>query len=181
MALIRCSQEFHKWIMEKAFDGNNPVSVVLDRMMVREKEEPDEKPEVKVEVLEDVCEKLDQLAIEVKKMRSVLEGTSSEKCPSCGGIVKDNQCQTCKAKKVRGMFVFDKKYLEEGEGEGEEGEEKLEKVKSELGQVDQGSFICDCGEKIVIEENTERSLLDGIEWVICPECNSRRRKEYLEK
>ena len=148
MALIRCSQEFHKWVMEKAFDGNNPVSVVLDRMMAREKEEPGEKPEFKVEVLEDICEKLDRLAIDTGKVKSILEEVTSGKCSVCGSeLVVEEE--------------------EEGEGESK--------------QVDRGSFICDCGEKIVIEENTEKSLLDGIEWVICPECNSRRRKEYLEK
>ena len=145
MALIRCSQEFHKWVMEKAFNSNNPVSVVLDRVMVKEMEEPGEKSEVRtVEVLEDVCEKLDQLAIKVEKIEDMLEGASVEK-------------------------------------EVVEEEEKLEKVKSKLDQVDQDSFTCECGEKVAIEENTKRSAWDSVEWVICPECGSRRKKEDIKR
>ena len=154
MPLVRCSQEFHKWVMEKASDGN-PVSVVLDRMMAREEGEPNEKLEY-----EERFKKIDKLDKLMEVVFEELEGFKVE-LEEVGRRVE----------KLKG----------EGEKEEEEEKEELEKIKSEVKQDDQDSFICDCGEKVGVEENTDTSWLDGVEWVVCPNCNSKRRKEYLEK
>ena len=152
MPLVRCSQEFHKWVMEKASDGN-PVSVVLDRMMAREEREPDEKPD------EERLKKIDELD---EVMEAVVEALKGHKL---------------KLEKLERRV----KKLEEEE-EGEEEEEKLEEVKSELDQVDQDSFICDCGEKIEkVEDNIETAFWSGEEYLRCQKCGSLRNLKYLGK
>ena len=151
MPLVRCSQEFHKWVMEKASDGN-PVSVVLDRMMAREEREPDEKPE-----FEERLKKIDEFD---KVMEVVVEALESYKLEL----------------EELGRRV---KKLEEEE-EGEEEGEKLEEIKSELEQVDRDKLICDCGEKIEkVEDNIDTAFWSGEEYLVCQKCGSRRNLKYL--
>ena len=147
MPLIRCNEEFHKWIMQRAQATRYSVSQILEQLMVKEIKEPGKEEELDGEFKKRV----------EKDVRYALQ------------VLED--------------LVLRVEEVEEKLGEGEEGEEgeKLEKIKGELGQVDQGKFICDCGEGVDIEENTETSWLDGVEWVVCPNCDSKRRKEYLEK
>ena len=154
MPLLRCSQEFHKWVMEKASDGN-PVSVVLDRMMVREKEEPDESPELEKrfeKILEERFKKIDEL----EKLMGVVSEELEDFRLELEGLGR-------RIKKLEG---------EEKEG-GEEGEKRGKKLPD--------SYSCMCGEEVDIEENTDTSWISGIEWVICPNCGERRRKENLKK
>ena len=35
MPMVRCSQEFHEWVTQKAWETRNPHSIVLDRIMVK--------------------------------------------------------------------------------------------------------------------------------------------------
>ena len=105
--------------------------------------------------------------------------SSLGKCPSCGGLVENGKCETCHAKKIQEMFVFD-----------EEGKKMEEKVKS-INQVDrvdrvdrvdwadQESYVCGCGEKVLAEKDVKKSWWDSIEWMICPGCGERKRKGYF--
>ena len=100
---------------------------------------------------------------------------SSEKCPSCGGIIKNNRCQICNAKKVQGVFVYGKECEKEREEIKEENKQKKQKEKPKI-------YICEfCGEEIEIEKNIRRSLWDSVEWVECPECGEMKKKKEVYK
>ena len=95
--------------------------------------------------------------------------SSDNKCPSCGGIIKNGECQSCHARKFQEMFVFDKKFLEEKE------EDKQKKQKRKL-----KTYVCECGKEVRVRGNVRRSWWDSIEWVICPACGERKRKEEIK-
>ena len=43
-------------------------------------------------------------------------------------------------------------------------------------RADQESYVCECGEKVLVKESIDTSWWDGIEWVICPECGERKKR-----
>ena len=94
--------------------------------------------------------------------------SSAEKCPSCGGIIKNGECQTCHARKFQKMFVYEK--------EKEIKEENKQKGQKERPE----NYICEsCGEKVKIRGNIKRSWWDGVEWVECPECGEMKKREEI--
>ena len=98
---------------------------------------------------------------------------SSNKCPSCGGLVKNGECKVCHAKKFQETFVFEEK-------EGKKIEDRADQADQQVDQADQagqGSYVCECGEKIVVKENIKRSIWDSVEWIVCPACGNRRKRE----
>ena len=112
---------------------------------------------------------------------------NKEKCPSCFGKIKDNKCQDCGAIKVQDGKYVPPENIKRKENKGGEVrmEEKKEKEENENRYVWSSkilhSYICGCGEEVEVEENIQTSFWTGVEWVICPNCGERRRKENLIK
>ena len=113
---------------------------------------------------------------------------SSGECSSCGGVVKDSECQKCGSEKLPdGTFVYEKKDIKvEKRGGGsrreEGGKKKIRENKAiKIGWDKAYYCICECGEKVRIEESVERSWWDGVEWVVCPNCGERKEKDFLEE
>ena len=126
---------------------------------------------------------------EIKYKKKVARKFDGKKCPSCFGIVRNNKCQDCGAVKVGNKFVPPEEVeerevkMEEKEGDikVEEKEEKENGVKYIWSPGILHSYICECGTEVNVEENTQTSFWSGIEWVVCPNCDERRRKENLLK
>ena len=52
MSLIRCSKEFHDWIMNEAKRTGNPTSIILDRLMPDQPVRPNQMPLIPIEVID---------------------------------------------------------------------------------------------------------------------------------
>ena len=102
-----------------------------------------------------------------KRKKAVM--SSSGECPSCGGLVENGKCETCHARKFQETFVFEEKK-----------EKKEKKTEDRADRADRESYVCECGEKVlIIEENIKRSIWDSVEWIICPHCGDRRKREGM--
>ena len=116
---------------------------------------------------------------EIKCKKKIAKKFDGEKCPSCFGIVRDNKCQDCGAVKVQGGKFVPLEETKEGDVKVEEKKENGVKYIWSPGILH--SYICECGTEVNVEENTQTSFWSGIEWVVCPNCDERRRKENLLK
>ena len=110
----------------------------------------------------------------------------NERCPSCFGAIENNKCRECGAVKIQsGKYVppdnikekGDKKKKMEEKEKIKQGENKISKYVWAPGIL--YSYICECGTEVEVEKNTQTSFWDDIEWVVCPNCDERRRKENL--
>ena len=100
------------------------------------------------------------------------KSSSPGKCPSCGGLVKNGKCETCHAKKFQEMFIFKEKEEKKIEDRADQADQQVDQAD----RADQESYVCECGEKVLVKESIDTSWWDGIEWVICPECGERKKR-----